>query len=82
MTQPQVIISEDLSGVGQVSLGVALPVLATLGFNCAVLPTAYLSTHTGGLGQPVVTSLAAQIAPTSAHWQTLPLQPQGVLLGT
>ena len=81
MTQPQVIISEDLSGVGQVSLGVALPVLAALGFNCAVLPTAYLSTHTGGLGQPVVTDLAAQIAPTSAHWQTLPLQPQGVLLG-
>lgn len=81
MTQPQVIISEDLSGVGQVSLGVALPVLAALGFNCAVMPTAYLSTHTGGLGQPTTVSLAAQIAPTSAHWQTLPLRPQGVLLG-
>ncbi|MFD1392476.1 PfkB family carbohydrate kinase [Lacticaseibacillus jixianensis] len=81
MTQAQVIISEDLSGVGQVSLGVALPVLAALGFNCAVLPTAVLSTHTGGLGTPAVANLAAQIAPTLSHWQRLRLSPRGLLLG-
>lgn len=81
MTQAQVIISEDLSGVGQVSLGVALPVLAALGFNCAVLPTAVLSTHTGGLGTPVIADLAGQIAPTLAHWQRLKLTPRGLLLG-
>ena len=37
----------DLSGIGRCSLTVALPIVSSLGFECAVLPTALLSNHTG-----------------------------------
>lgn len=36
----------DLSGVGRVSLTVAIPVLSTMGFDVCPLPTAILSNHT------------------------------------
>lgn len=37
----------DLSGSSRCSLTVALPVLAAMGIQCSVLPTAILSNHTG-----------------------------------
>ncbi len=37
----------DLSGVGRCSLTVALPIVSACGYECAVLPTAVLSNHTG-----------------------------------
>lgn len=37
----------DLSGSSRCSLTVALPVLAAMGMQCSVLPTAILSNHTG-----------------------------------
>lgn len=45
-----VLISQDLSCMGQVSLSVALPILGACGLKPTVLPTAILSTHTGGFG--------------------------------
>ena len=45
----KVLISQDLSCYGQVSLGVALPLLGASGFAPTVLPTAVLSTHTAAL---------------------------------
>ena len=36
----------DLSGVGRVSLTVAIPILSTMGFDVCPLPTAILSNHT------------------------------------
>ena len=38
----------DLSGFGKCSLTVALPIISASGVECACLPTALLSTHTGG----------------------------------
>ena len=38
----------DLSGFGKCSLTVALPILSASGVECACIPTALLSTHTGG----------------------------------
>ncbi len=37
----------DLSGLGKCSLTVALPVISATGVECACIPTAVLSTHTG-----------------------------------
>jgi pyridoxine kinase len=79
--QPSVIISQDLSGIGQVSLGVALPLIAAMDFNPFSLPTALLSTHTGGLGKNTFLDLSAQMPAILTHWQTLGLQPDGLLLG-
>lgn len=42
-----VLISQDLSCAGQVSMSVALPILGACGLQPSVLPTAILSTHTG-----------------------------------
>lgn len=74
MTLPnQVLISQDLSCVGQVSLGVALPIVATLGLQPAILPTALLSTHTGGFGANTYLDLSQEMQRIIAHWQMLEL---------
>ncbi len=43
----RIALINDLSGVGRCSLTVALPVLSAMGHECAALPTAVLSNHTG-----------------------------------
>ena len=43
--------------------------LAACGVECAALPTAYLSTHTGGFGEPVVRDLTAEMVPSARHWR-------------
>ncbi|WP_127848822.1 pyridoxamine kinase [Lacticaseibacillus hulanensis] len=77
---PRLIISQDLSGVGQVSMGVALPIVATLNVEPAILPTALLSAHTAFPGS-TFTDLSASMPATLAHWQALGLNPAGVYLG-
>lgn len=42
----KVVAIHDLSGVGRVSLNVAIPVLTSMGFQVCPLPTAILSNHT------------------------------------
>lgn len=49
-----VLCIHDLSGLGRCSLSVIAPVLAAMGHQPVLLPTAVFSTHTGGLGQPAV----------------------------
>ena len=44
----RVLAINDLSCVGKCSLTVTLPILSACGVECTVLPTAILSTHTGG----------------------------------
>jgi len=41
----------DLSGVGRCSLTVISPILSAMGVQCCPVPTAILSTHTGGFGE-------------------------------
>jgi len=53
---------------------VALPIISAAGFDCSVLPTAVLSTHTGGFEGFTYRDLTADIEPISAHWQGLDMQ--------
>ena len=48
MPYPRILTIQDISCVGQCSLTVALPVLSACGLETCVLPSAVLSTHTGG----------------------------------
>ena len=48
---------------------VALPVLSACGHEVCILPSALLSTHTGGFSNPAVTQLADRMAATWQHWQ-------------
>lgn len=59
----------DLSGAGKCALTIALPVLSALGCETAVLPTAVLSTHTGGFKNPVCRDLTEDMLPTAEHWK-------------
>jgi len=69
--QKKVCAIHDISCVGRCSLTVALPILSAAGVECSVLPTAVLSTHTGGFTGFTYRDLTADIDPISAHWQTL-----------
>ena len=46
MIMKRIVTIQDISGLGKCSLTAALPVISALGVECAVMPTAVLSTHT------------------------------------
>jgi pyridoxal/pyridoxine/pyridoxamine kinase len=46
--QKRVVAISDISCLGKCSLTVALPIISAAGIETAVIPTAVLSTHTGG----------------------------------
>ena len=71
--QKRVMAIHDISCVGRCSLTVALPIISAAGHDCGVLPTAVLSTHTGGFEGFTYRDLTADINPISAHWQSLGL---------
>lgn len=72
--QKRVCAVHDISCVGRCSLTVALPILSAAGIDCGILPTAVLSTHTGGFEGFTYRDLTADIKPISAHWQQLGLK--------
>ncbi|MDO5545375.1 MAG: pyridoxamine kinase [Eubacteriales bacterium] len=69
MNYKRILTIQDISCVGQCSLTVALPVLSACGHETCVLPTALLSTHTGGFGKPVVVSLSDDLPEIVTHWK-------------
>lgn len=64
----------DLSGFGRCSLSVILPTLSTMGVQVCPVPTAVLSTHTGGLGEVEFRDLTDFIVPCLEHYQRLGLE--------
>ena len=52
LSPKKILCIHDLSGAGRCSLAVIVPVLSCLGHQPVCLPTAVLSTHTGGFGAP------------------------------
>lgn len=73
-SQKEVLAIHDISCVGRCSLTVALPILSAAGLSTGVLPTAILSTHTGGFQDFTYRDLSEDILPISRHWQSLGLQ--------
>lgn len=69
MSYKRILTIQDISCVGQCSLTVALPVLSACGHETCVLPTALLSTHTGGFGKPVIVPLSNALPEIVDHWQ-------------
>ena len=59
----------DISGVGKCSLTVALPIISAAGVECAVMPTAVLSTHTGGFEGFTFRDLTDDMKPIAEHWK-------------
>lgn len=61
----------DISGMGKCSLTAALPVLSSAGVSVAVLPTAVLSTQTGGLNNYTYRDLTCDMRSIMDHWQSI-----------
>lgn len=72
--QKRIAAIHDISGFGRCSLTVALPIISAAGIECSVVPTAVLSTHTGGLGGFTYRDLTDDILPFARHWQSLGLE--------
>lgn len=71
----------DLSGFGRCSLSVILPVLSLMGVQACPIPTAILSTHTGGFGEVVMRDLTDALTPTLQHYKSLGIDFECVYTG-
>ncbi len=71
----------DISGFGKCSLTVALPIISAAGIETTVLPTAVLSTHTGGFTGFTYRDLTEDMAPVTAHWKSLGIQFDAIYTG-
>lgn len=69
MKQPQILAIHDISCFGRCSLTVALPIISATGIQTTVLPTAILSTHTGGFCDFTFRDLTDDLPQIMAHWQ-------------
>lgn len=63
----------DMSGYGRCSLSVITPILSVMGLQTVAIPTAVLSTHTGGFGDVVLTDLTDYIKKALDHYQKIKL---------
>ena len=69
MTDKKVLTVQDISCVGQCSLTVALPIISACGIETAILPSAVLSTHTGGFSGFTFRDLTEDIPGIVEHWE-------------
>ncbi|MDI9540994.1 MAG: pyridoxamine kinase [Bacillota bacterium] len=69
MSYKRILTIQDISCVGQCSLTVALPVLSSCGVETSILPSAVLSTHTGGFEGYTFRDLTDDMMPIADHWQ-------------
>ena len=69
MAYPKILTIQDISCMGQCSLTVALPIISACGVETCVLPSAVLSTHTGGFTGFTFRDLTEDLPLISNHWQ-------------
>lgn len=71
----------DLSCFGKCSLSVAIPILSSYGVETVPLPTAILSTHTGGFTGFVVQNMTENMRLFAAHWKKLGVKFDAIITG-
>lgn len=77
----KVVTVQDISCFGKCSLTVALPIISAMGIETAVIPTAVLSTHTGGFEGYTFRDLTDDILDIANHWKKLNLKFNAVYTG-
>lgn len=68
MSYKRILTIQDISCLGQCSLTVALPVISACAHECCILPSAVLSTHTGGFSGYTVNDLSEDFPAVKNHW--------------
>lgn len=71
----------DVSGFGKCSLTVALPIISAMGVEVSAIPTAVLSTHTGGFTGFTYRDLTEDMRPIAAHWKSLGIKFDAIYSG-
>ena len=79
--QKRVAAIHDISCVGKCSLTVALPIISAAGVETSVIPTAVLSTHTGGFTGFTYRDLTDDLKPITHHWKSLGLKFDAIYTG-
>lgn len=79
--QKRVAAIHDISCFGRCSLTVALPIISAAGIETCVIPTAVLSTHTGGIDGYTYRDLTDDIIPIADHWRTLDIKFDSIYSG-
>ena len=69
MNYKRILTIQDISCFGQCSLTVALPILSACGVETVIIPSAVLSTHTGGFTGFTFRDLTDDIPSIAAHWK-------------
>ena len=76
----RVLTIQDISSIGKCSLTEALPIISAAGVECAVLPTAVLSTHTAFEGF-TFHDLTEDMPGIAAHWKELGMEFSSIYTG-
>ena len=79
--QKRIAAIHDISCFGRCSLTVALPIISAAGIEVSVIPTALLSTHTGGIAGYTYRDLSDDMLAIMNHWQSLHLKFDAVYTG-
>ena len=79
--QKRVAAIHDISCFGRCSLTVALPIISAAGIETTVIPTAILSTHTGGFKGFTFCDLTSEILPVANHWESEGISVDAVYTG-
>lgn len=78
---PRVAAIHDLAGFGRCALSVILPVLSVMGIQVCPIPTAVLSTHTGGFGDVCLRDLTDHMGPSLEHYRRFGLELECIYTG-
>ena len=68
------LVINDMSCFGKCSLTVSLPIISSYGVECVPLPTAILSTHTGGFHEFTLLDMSDEIKNITNHWSKIGLE--------
>ncbi|WP_270504534.1 pyridoxamine kinase [Eubacterium limosum] len=71
----------DISGFGKCSMTVVLPILSAAGIEVVCMPTAVLSTHTGGFEGFTYRDLTEDLPAITEHWKSLNLHFSSIYSG-
>ena len=77
----RVLTIQDISCLGQCSLTVALPILSACGHETCVVPSAVLSTHTGGFSGFTFRDLTEDMPAICRHWESAGIRFNAIYTG-
>lgn len=77
----RIVTIQDISCFGKCSITVALPLISSMGVECAIIPTSILSTHTGGFEGFTFRDLSDDISKIAEHWKRYNIEFDAIYTG-